>query len=282
MMLLDGKKLAAEIKEDLKRRVQALAAEGVNAGLAVVLVGDNPASRTYVNMKEKDCHDLGIESFRFNLPQDTDRQTLLGLIDELNGNPNVHGILVQLPLPSQLDEQEVIRAIDPAKDVDCFTPVNVGLLATGRPVFAPCTPAGIVRLIKANGIDISGKEVVIVNRSNIVGKPLMHLMLMENATVTVAHSRTADLRAVCRRADILVAAVGRREMFDESYVKPGAVVIDVGVNRKEDGKLAGDVAFDSVAPIASAITPCVGGVGPMTRAILMENTVRAAEMNGRK
>ncbi len=279
MMLLDGKKLAAEIKDDLRQRVQALADGGVQAGLAVVLVGDNPASRTYVNMKEKDCSDLGIVSHRFNLPQETTREELLGLIDRLNKDPAVHGILVQLPLPSQLDEQEVIRAIDPAKDVDCFTPVNVGLLATGRPVFAPCTPAGIVRLIKANGIDISGKEVVIVNRSNIVGKPLMHLMLMENATVTVAHSRTSDLRAVCRRADILVAAVGRREMFDDSYVKPGAVVIDVGVNRKEDGKLAGDVNFESVAPIASAITPCVGGVGPMTRAILMENTVRAAEMN---
>ncbi|MBR5136566.1 MAG: bifunctional 5,10-methylenetetrahydrofolate dehydrogenase/5,10-methenyltetrahydrofolate cyclohydrolase [Clostridia bacterium] len=277
MMLLDGKKLAQEIKEDLKIRVANMANNGVETSLAVVLVGDNPASHTYVNMKEKDCHDLGIRSLRYDLPADTDEATLLGLIDQLNADEGVHGILVQLPLPKHLDEQKVIRAIDPAKDVDCFTPVNVGLLATGKPVFAPCTPAGIVRLIKANGLEIAGKDVVIVNRSNIVGKPLMHLMLMENATVTIAHSRTADLKEVCKRADILVAAVGRKEMFDESYVKPGAVVIDVGVNRTPEGKLAGDVAFDKVAPIASAITPCVGGVGPMTRAILMENTVRAAE-----
>ena len=277
MMLLDGKKLAQEIKEDLKVRVANMANNGVETSLAVVLVGDNPASHTYVNMKEKDCHDLGIRSLRYDLPADTDEATLLGLIDQLNADEGVHGILVQLPLPKHLDEQKVIRAIDPAKDVDCFTPVNVGLLATGKPVFAPCTPAGIVRLIKANGLEIAGKDVVIVNRSNIVGKPLMHLMLMENATVTIAHSRTADLKEVCKRADILVAAVGRKEMFDESYVKPGAVVIDVGVNRTPEGKLAGDVAFDKVAPIASAITPCVGGVGPMTRAILMENTVRAAE-----
>ena len=277
MMLLDGKKLAQEIKEDLKIRVANMANNGVETSLAVVLVGDNPASHTYVNMKEKDCHDLGIRSLRYDLPADTDEATLLGLIDQLNADKGVHGILVQLPLPKHLDEQKVIRAIDPAKDVDCFTPVNVGLLATGKPVFAPCTPAGIVRLIKANGLEIAGKDVVIVNRSNIVGKPLMHLMLMENATVTIAHSRTADLKEVCKRADILVAAVGRKEMFDESYVKPGAVVIDVGVNRTPEGKLAGDVAFDKVAPIASAITPCVGGVGPMTRAILMENTVRAAE-----
>lgn len=277
MMLLDGKKLAQEIKEDLKVRVANMASKGVETSLAVVLVGDNPASHTYVNMKEKDCHDLGIKSLRYDLPTETDEATLLGLIDELNKDEGVHGILVQLPLPKHLDEQKVIRAIEPAKDVDCFTPVNVGLLATGKPVFAPCTPAGIVRLIKANDLDIAGKDVVIVNRSNIVGKPLMHLMLMENATVTIAHSRTADLKEVCKRADILVAAVGRKEMFDESYVKPGAVVIDVGVNRTAEGKLAGDVAFDKVAPIASAITPCVGGVGPMTRAILMENTVRAAE-----
>ena len=277
MMLLDGKKLAQEIKEDLKIRVANMANNGVETSLAVVLVGDNPASHTYVNMKEKDCHDLGIRSLRYDLPADTDEATLLGLIDQLNADEGVHGILVQLPLPKHLDEQKVIRAIDPAKDVDCFTPVNVGLLATGKPVFAPCTPAGIVRLIKANGLEIAGKDVVIVNRSNIVGKPLMHLMLMENATVTIAHSRTADLKEVCKRADILVAAVGRKEMFDESYVKPGAVVIDVGVNRTPEGKLAGDVAFDKVAPITSAITPCVGGVGPMTRAILMENTVRAAE-----
>lgn len=277
MMLLDGKKLAQEIKVGLKDKVADLASQGVEVSLAVVLVGDNPASRTYVNMKEKDCQELGIRSLRYNLPEDTEETELLCLIDQLNSDSKVHGILVQLPLPKHLDEQKVIRAIDPTKDVDCFTPVNVGLLATGKPVFAPCTPAGIVRLIKANGLEISGKEVVIVNRSNIVGKPLMHLMLMENATVTVAHSRTADLRAVCKRADILVAAVGRKEMFDDTYVKPGAVVIDVGVNRTSEGKLAGDVAFDKVASIASAITPCVGGVGPMTRAILMENTVRSAE-----
>lgn len=277
MMLLDGKKLAQEIKNELRERVTRMAETGIETCLAVVLVGDNPASHTYVNMKEKDCHELGIKSLRYDLPSDTDEATLLGLIDQLNSDNGVHGILVQLPLPRHLDERKVIRAIAPAKDVDCFTPVNVGLLATGKPVFAPCTPAGIVRLIKANGLDIAGKNVVIVNRSNIVGKPLMHLMLMENATVTIAHSRTVDLKEVCSKADILVAAVGRREMFDETYVKPGAVVIDVGVNRNEEGKLVGDVCFDKVAPIASAITPCVGGVGPMTRAILMENTVRAAE-----
>lgn len=277
MMLLDGKKLAQEIKNQLKERVAGMAEAGTQVCLAVVLVGDNPASHTYVNMKEKDCRELGIKSLRYDLPGDTDRATLLGLIDKLNSDNGVHGILVQLPLPDHLDEQEVIRAINPAKDVDCFTPVNVGLLATGNPVFAPCTPAGIVRLIKANGLEIQGKNVVIVNRSNIVGKPLMHLMLMENATVTIAHSRTVNLREICSRADILVAAVGRREMFDDTYVKPGAVVIDVGVNRNQEGKLVGDVCFQKVAPIASAITPCVGGVGPMTRAILMENTVRAAE-----
>ena len=280
--ILSGKTMSEELRKDISSRVSALKERGITPGLAVILVGNDPASEIYVRNKGNGCAEVGMYSRTINMPAETTQEELENAIEELNADSAIHGILVQLPLPSQLDEQEVIRAIDPAKDVDCFTPVNVGLLATGRPVFAPCTPAGIVRLIKANGIDISGKEVVIVNRSNIVGKPLMHLMLMENATVTVAHSRTADLRAVCRRADILVAAVGRREMFDESYVKPGAVVIDVGVNRKEDGKLAGDVAFDSVAPIASAITPCVGGVGPMTRAILMENTVRAAEMNGRK
>lgn len=278
MILLNGKQLATQIKEELKQKIEQLKENHTFPCLAVILVGDNPASRAYVNMKKKDCDELGIRSLEYKLEQTTTEGELMDLIVKLNRDSDVHGILLQLPLPSHLNEKIFLEAISPKKDVDCFHPMNVGYLATGTPVFAPCTPAGIIRLVKENGFTFQGKECVIVNRSNIVGKPLANLILMENGTVTIAHSKTHDLKGVCKRADILVAAVGRMEMFDASYVKEGAVVIDVGVNRDANGKIVGDVKFDEVSKIASAVTPCVGGVGPMTRAILMENTVKAAQL----
>lgn len=275
--IIDGKAVAKRLRESLKERINRLIAQGKQPGLAVILVGNNPASRVYVNMKKKACAELNIYSEEHALPEDTQETELLALIDQLNSDPRIHGILLQLPLPKHLDEHKMLERISPDKDVDGFHPVNVGRMVTGLPGFLPCTPAGVIDLIKETGLPIAGKECVVVGRSNIVGKPQAILLLRENATVTVCHSRTTDLAAVCRRADILVVAVGRAELITGAMIKPGAVVIDVGMNRKADGKLVGDVQFDSAAEVCSWITPVPGGVGPMTIAKLMENTVISAE-----
>lgn len=273
--IIDGVKLAAEVREQAARTVRELAAEGVTPCLAVVLVGDDPASASYVRMKERDCAEVGIESRDHRLPAETGQAELDALIDGLNGDPSVHGILVQMPLPGHLDAESVIARIAPAKDVDGFHPESLGRLVRGLDGFRACTPAGVMEMLRAYAIDPSGMNAVVVGRSTIVGKPMALLLLEANATVTVCHSRTRDLPAVCREADLLVAAIGRAEMIDATYVKPGAVVIDVGINRTDKG-MVGDVDYASVEPIASAITPVPGGVGPMTRAMLMRNTVAAA------
>ena len=275
--IIDGKAVAARIKADLQNRIAALTRRGRQPGLAVILVGNNPASRVYVNMKQKTCAELGIYSEEHALPETTNEAELIDLIQSLNRNDKIHGILLQLPLPQQLNELKMLEMIDPAKDVDGFHPVNGGKLLAGLPCFLPCTPAGVMDLIRETGVSIAGKECVVVGRSNIVGKPQALLLLRENGTVTVCHSRTADLVAVCRRADILVAAVGKPELITAEMVKPGAVVIDVGTSRNADGKLIGDVHFPSVKEVAGWITPVPGGVGPMTIAKLMENTVISAE-----
>lgn len=277
--IIDGKAVAARICEELKAKVAALTAAGKQPGLAVIIVGNNPASRVYVNNKKKKCAELGIYSEEHALAESVTEAELLGLIDRLNQDPKIHGILVQLPLPEHLNEQLILDRISPAKDVDGFHPVNVGRMLIGLPGFLPCTPAGVMELIKETGINIAGKECVVVGRSNIVGKPQGILLLREHGTVTICHSRTKDLGEVCRRADILVVAVGKAELITGEMVKPGAVVIDVGMNRNEAGKLVGDVQFDSVAQVAGWITPVPGGVGPMTIAMLMRNTVESA-ING--
>lgn len=277
--IIDGKAIAARICEELKAKVADLTAAGKQPGLAVIIVGNNPASRVYVNNKKKKCAELGIYSEEHALVESVTEAELLGLIDRLNQDPKIHGILVQLPLPGHLNEQLILDRISPAKDVDGFHPVNVGRMLIGLPGILPCTPAGVMELIKETGINIAGKECVVVGRSNIVGKPQAILLLREHGTVTVCHSRTKDLGEVCRRADILVVAVGKAELITGEMVKPGAVVIDVGMNRNEAGKLVGDVQFDSVAQIAGWITPVPGGVGPMTIAMLMRNTVESA-ING--
>jgi len=279
-MILDGKALAAELREDVKRRVDALRAAGRRApGLAVVLLGDDPASRVYVGSKVKQTEAAGMRSFGHILPATTSEAELLALVARLNADPAVDGILVQLPLPAGIDSARVIEAIDPAKDVDGFHPVNAGRLATGLPALVPCTPRGCVMLAKRAQPDLTGLHAVIVGRSNIVGKPLAQLLLQENCTVTVAHSRTRDLPGVCRTADLLVAAIGRPRMLGAAHVKQGAIVIDVGINRvpKDDGgsRLVGDVDYEPVAAIAGAITPVPGGVGPMTIACLLDNTLTA-------
>jgi len=274
-VVIDGKAIAAQIRSDIAKQVKELRATGLVPGLAVVMVGDDPASSIYVNMKKRACDELGISSRQHLLPASTSQAELLDLIESLNADPDVHGILVQLPLPDHIDEQEVIAAISPAKDVDGFHPVNLGSLVAGRHGFVPCTPAGIIRLIKSTGVEIQGKECVVVGRSVIVGKPTALLLLQENGTVTVCHSKTKDLADKCRRADILVVAVGRPGFIKSDMVKPGAVVIDVGINRV-DGRLIGDVEFETVKEIAGYITPVPGGVGPMTIAMLMHNTVQAA------
>lgn len=279
-ILLDGKDLAHRRKMEMKKSVEALHAAGIQPGLAVVIVGDNPASRSYVTMKERDCAEVGIRSFEYALPEETPEQDLLGLIDTLNADPHVHGILVQLPLPRHFDEMKVLERIAPEKDADAFHPRNAGMLLTGNPTFLPCTPAGVMEILKDAGIGIEGKNCVVVGRSNIVGKPMALLLLQANGTVTICHSKTRNLPEVCAQADILVAAIGRAKMMDARYVKEGAVVIDVGINRDADGKMVGDVDFESVAPIASYITPVPGGVGPMTRAMLLANTIRAAGVRG--
>lgn len=276
--ILDGKALAAEIRSEVKTQVAALAEKGVSTALAVILVGDDSASQVYVRNKIKACADTGIRSLEFRMPAETTQQQLLAKIAELNADENVDGILVQLPLPKQINADAVISAIDPAKDVDGFHVANAGALVTGKQGFVPCTPFGVMRLIEKSGVDPRGKSAVIVGRSNIVGKPMALLLLAADATVTVAHSRTPDLCAVTRNADILVAAVGRAKLIKADMVKPGAVVIDVGMNRDENGKLCGDVDFAEVKEIAGSITPVPGGVGPMTIAMLMQNTVLAAQM----
>lgn len=276
--IMDGKALAAKVKEEVAQRAAALSAK---PALAVIIVGDNPASRVYVNGKKKDCGECGFYSEEYALPEETTQKQLLDLIDELNGREDMDGILVQLPLPKHLDEREVLRAIRPDKDVDCFHPYNVGKLMIGEDGFLPCTPYGVVRMLKEYNIDIRGKHCVVVGRSNIVGKPQAILMLREDATVTICHSRTPDLAEQCRQADILIAAVGRVGLITADMVKEGAVVIDVAMNRNEQGKLCGDVCYDEVAAKASYITPVPGGVGPMTRAMLMENTLYAAIQHGK-
>ncbi|MBN2558851.1 MAG: bifunctional methylenetetrahydrofolate dehydrogenase/methenyltetrahydrofolate cyclohydrolase FolD [Clostridia bacterium] len=274
--ILDGSGLAERMKEEMKARVAALKARGIEPGLAVVLVGENPASQIYVRMKKKDCETVGIKSYEFLRDKDTPEQELLDLIDELNKDPRVHGILVQLPLPGHIDELRVLEKIAPEKDADGFNPINVGRLVAGAEGMIPCTPAGVMELIKLSGVPIKGKECVVVGRSNIVGKPTAILLLREHGTVTICHSRTTDLPSVTRRADILVAAVGIANFIKADMVKPGAVVIDVGINRLEGKKVAGDVDYEGVSKIAGFITPVPGGVGPMTRAMLLENTLRAA------
>lgn len=273
--ILDGKQLSADIKENLRQEVEQITKTGRTPGLAVVIVGDDPASHVYVRNKKRACELIGIKSFGYELPENTSQDELLELVGTLNQDDNIDGILVQLPLPKHIDEEAVINAIDSGKDVDCFHPFNVGRVMIGNGIFLPCTPAGVMELIKLSGIEVEGKECVVVGRSNIVGKPQFLLLLQKNGTVTVCHSRTKNLSDVTRRADILVAAVGRAKMIGADMVKPGAVVIDVGMNRDENNKLCGDVDFDSVKDIAGAITPVPGGVGPMTIAMLMQNTIRA-------
>lgn len=273
---IDGKKISADIKEELKEKAAAMKEGGITPCLAVIQVGSDPASTVYVGNKKKACAYVGIESRAFELPEETSEEELLKLIARLNHDDTVHGILVQLPIPDHMNEKTVIHAIDPKKDVDGFHPQSVGALSIGEPGFVSCTPAGIIQLLKRSGVEIEGKECVVVGRSNIVGKPMAMLLLRENGTVTVCHSRTRNLPEVCRRADILVAAIGKPKFFDASYVKEGAVVIDVGIHRGPDGKLCGDVDYDTVADRVSAITPVPGGVGPMTIAMLMNNCVEAA------
>lgn len=272
--IIDGNKTAKEIKDRLKERIAKL---DKKPALAVIIVGDNQASRTYVNHKKKDCEYVGIDSIEHALPENTTQDELLALIISMNEDPAITGILCQLPLPSQISEKTIIDAINPAKDVDCFHPYNIGLLTSGSPVFMPCTPSGIIELLASYGIDPQGKECVVIGRSNIVGKPMALMLLQKNGTVTICHSKTKDLKQVCSRADILVAAIGRAKMIDSEYIKEGAVIIDVGMNRDENGKLCGDVDFDDVIDKVSLITPVPGGVGPMTRAVLLQNTFKAYE-----
>ena len=276
--LIDGKLISAEVLDSVRGRVEYLKSRGVEPCLAVIIVGDDPASRVYVNNKKKSCEKVGIKSLEFALPADTKQEELIALIDRLNADSSVSGILCQLPVPEHIDSEEIIRRISPEKDVDCFHPQNVGAVVTGGNVFLPCTPAGIVEMLHHEKIETAGKNCVIVGRSNIVGKPMALLLLRENGTVTVAHSRTKDLKEVTKRADILVVAVGKPKMITAEYVKDGAVVIDVGIHRNEENKLCGDVDFDSVEPVCSAITPVPGGVGPMTIAMLMNNCLESVSL----
>jgi len=274
--ILSGKVVSQRIKDELKEEVKELNAKGIFPGLAVIIVGDDPASRVYVNSKKKACEEIGVYSEEYALPAETSEEELLGLVEKLNNEPKINGILVQLPLPKHIDEETIINAISPIKDVDAFHPSNVGKIMIGNYDFLPCTPAGVMELIKESGIDVSGKECVIVGRSNIVGKPQAMLLLHANGTVTICHSRTQDLKSKTKNADILVAAVGIPNFITGDMIKEGAVVIDVGINRIADKKLVGDVEFESAEKVASAITPVPGGVGPMTIAMLMKNTVKAA------
>ena len=276
--IIDGKEISAQIRAEISEKVKEYNKRtGKLPGLAVVIVGENPASQVYVRNKKKACEQVGFNSWVYELSENTTQDELNSLIDKLNEDSAVHGILVQLPLPKHLDEEQVILRIKPEKDVDAFHPYNVGRITIGNPKFLPCTPAGIMELLHRSNIEISGKECVVVGRSNIVGKPMALLLLSENGTVTVCHSKTRDLKEVCRRADILVVAIGKADFITADMVKEGAVVIDVGMNRNAEGKLTGDVDFASVSEIASYITPVPGGVGPMTITMLLQNTLRAAE-----
>lgn len=277
MQIIDGKAISAKTKDELKAEVTALKEQNISVGLAVIIVGDDPASRVYVNNKKKACEQLGIYSEEYALPADTDQASLLALIEELNHRADINGILCQLPLPRHLDEKAVLDAIWAEKDVDAFHPINVGRIMIGDYDFLPCTPAGVMRLLDESGVEIEGKNCVVIGRSNIVGKPMAMLLLHRNATVTICHSKTQNLSEITAQADILVAAVGRANFVTPDMVKPGAVVIDVGMNRPADGKLCGDVDFAAVSPKCSYITPVPGGVGPMTIAMLMANTVTAAK-----
>ena len=274
-VIIDGKKISQEIKDELKAKADALTENGEKLPcLAVIQVGNDPASTVYVGNKKKACEYIGIGSKSYEIPENTTQEELLCLIDKLNEDDEVTGILVQLPVPEHIDEDTIIRRISPKKDVDGFHPMSVGALLIGEDGFLSCTPAGVIQLLKRSGIEIAGKECVVIGRINIVGKPMAVLLLRENGTVTVCHSKTANLREVCKRADILVVAIGRPKMIDSSYIKEGACVIDVGIHRMENGKLCGDVDFDDVAPHCSAITPVPGGVGPMTIAMLMSNCMK--------
>ena len=282
-IIIDGKKIAAEVREEIACQAARLKEKcGVIPGLAVIIVGENPASQVYVRNKAKACTEAGFYSEVIALPESTSQQELIAQVRMLNERPEIHGILVQLPLPSHLDEDEVINTISPDKDVDAFHPVNVGKIMIGAYDFLPCTPAGVMILLEKSGISVCGKECVVVGRSNIVGKPQAMLLLHQNGTVTVCHSRTENLKEVCRRADILVVAVGRADFITGDMVKPGAAVIDVGMNRKADGKLTGDVDAASVAPVAGWLTPVPGGVGPMTITMLLKNTLTSAERHASK
>ena len=276
--LINGKEIAANMRADIAKETEALIkGKGVTPGLAVVLVGEDPASKVYVGMKKKACAEAGFYSVEHKLSVETSEAELLNLIDELNNDKKVHGILVQLPLPKQINESKVLDAISPSKDVDGFHPYNVGRLVTGKPTFQSCTPYGIIKLLEQTGVSLEGKEAVVVGRSNIVGKPIALMLLQKNATVTICHSRTKDLKGKVKSADVVIAAVGVPEMVKGDWIKEGAVVIDVGVNRLESGKLVGDVEFEAASKVASAITPVPGGVGPMTITMLLYNTLEAAK-----
>ncbi len=275
--IIDGKLVSQQVKDDIRAEIER---DSLSIGLAVVIVGNNQASRVYVNNKKKACEVCGIKSYEYALPEETTEEQLLELVDTLNEDKNINGILVQLPLPKQINEEKIIERISPLKDVDAFHATNVGKIMIGNYAFLPCTPAGVMELIHSTGTEISGKECVVIGRSNIVGKPMAMLLLHENATVTICHSRTKDLAEVCRRADILVSAVGKADFVTADMVKDGAVVIDVGMNRNAEGKLCGDVKYDEVEPKASYITPVPGGVGPMTIAMLMKNTLMAKKLQG--
>lgn len=277
--LISGKEVSAKVKAEVREETAKLIEKGIKPGLAVVIVGDDPASRVYVNSKKKACEEVGFASFEYALPAETTQEELLALVDKLNNDKSVDGILCQLPLPKHIDENSVINAILPEKDVDAFHPFNVGKIMIGDFAFLPCTPAGVMELIDSTGVEISGKSCVVIGRSNIVGKPMSMLLLHRNGTVTTCHSRTKNLAEVCANADILVASVGRPKFVTADMVKEGAVVIDVGINRLEDGTLCGDVDFENVEKKASYITPVPGGVGPMTIAMLMKNTLTAAKMH---
>ena len=279
MEILDGKKVSAKVREDLKLEVDNLKKEGINPKLAVIMVGNDPASKVYVRNKNKACEEIGIEYEEFLLDKETTMEELLNVIDNLNKNQNIDGILLQSPIPKHLDINKAFRAILPEKDVDGFHPINAGKLSIGEKCFVPCTPHGVVKIIEEYNIETEGKNVVIVGRSNIVGKPLIQCMLQKNATVTVCHSKTRNLEEFTRKADILIVAIGKQKFITENMVKEGVVVIDIGINRNEEGKLVGDVDFDNVSKKASYITPVPGGVGPMTVAMLMENVVEAAKQN---
>ena len=278
MVLLDGKKVSAAVKAEVAKEVKNLNEQGISVCLAVIIVGDDPASKIYVRNKKRSCEECGIKSLEYALPENTSQEELLSLIDKLNCDKEVNGILVQMPLPKHLSEKAVIDAISPLKDVDAFTDANVGKIMIGSYNFLPCTPAGVMELLKSENIDIEGKNCVVIGRSNIVGKPMSMLLLHKNATVTICHSRTRDIASICRNADLIVAAVGKKHFLTSDMVKEGAIIIDVGINRDENGKVCGDVDFENVKEKASYITPVPGGVGPMTISVLMKNTLKAAAL----